>query len=71
MEAIKNNKVLEAMRLLDLIDRTNNAIERQKQRTEPSDLELNQYKDLRQQYAGELDTLLQKFGFRIDMSQVA
>lgn len=67
----QNKKVIEAMRLLELIDRTNNAIERQLKRSEPDTLALDQYKDLKQQYAGELDLLLQKFGFRIDLTNVA
>lgn len=59
------------MRLLELIEQTNNAIERQKQRTEPDELALNLYYDLRQQYLGEFDDLMKVFGFGIDLRKVA
>lgn len=71
MKITQNPKVLEAMRLLELIDQTNNAIERSKQRTEPDGLALSQYFDLKQQYLGEFDNLMKDFGFGIDLRKVA
>lgn len=71
MKITQNPKVLEAMRLLELIDQTNNAIERQKQRTVPDELALNQFYDLKQQYLGEFDDLMKVFGFGIDLRRVA
>lgn len=59
------------MRLLELIEMTNNAIERQSKRQETNEIEMDQYIDLKFQYASELNQVLEKFGYRIDLKQVA
>lgn len=71
MKEIQNTNILEAMRLLELIEMTNNAIERQSKRQETNEIEMDQYIDLKFQYASELNQVLEKFGYRIDLKQVA
>ena len=71
MKVTKKPHVLEAMRLLDLIDNVNETIQRHESRATPDSFAVRQYRELKQEYLGQFDSLMESFGFRIDLAKVA
>jgi hypothetical protein len=59
------------LRLLELIEGKQQAIERHIKRPEPNQIIIEQYKELKESYQAELAELLQPYGVAMVLSQAA
>ena len=69
MDKITKNKINAALRLLEMIDKTNRIIRLSKEMKSP--LMLKQYKYLKKDYTAQLQELLEEFQLKASISDAA